>query len=301
MRSWLVTLLTVTPVLAQTATTMPASTPATAGTQPAEDPNRVVLRVGEDTVTAAQFSDLLAQLPPAYQQGPGRRMLAERLMQMKLLAQQARKEHLDQTPQVQRQMEIMRDQVLAGAMAEKAQKSVDEPALRKYYEEHKTDLDRVTARHILVRGANSPVPLVEGKKDLTDEQAKAKADELKARLAKGEDFAAVAKAESDDPGSGARGGDLGTFGRGQMVPAFDATAFSLKEGEVSQPVKTQFGYHLIQVQKHLSPSFEEAKDELNQKMGPAALQTLLEKLKANTKTEMDEKFFGPAATEPMMP
>lgn len=86
----------------------------------------------------------------------------------------------------------------------------------------------VKARHILV-------------------EQESKAKELLDRLKKGEDFAALAKEASIDPGSAAKGGDLGFFKRGAMVKEFDTVAFTLKPGELSEPVKTQFGYHIIQV------------------------------------------------------
>ena len=98
----------------------------------------------------------------------------------------------------------------------------------------------------------------EGKPELTEEQALAKAQEIKKKLAAGGDFAALAKAESDDTGSGANGGELGTFKRNSMVPEFEQVAFSLARGQVSDPIKTQFGYHMIQVDKHDTPRWPES-------------------------------------------
>src|ERR1017187_9098563 len=75
-------------------------------------------------------------------------------------------------------------------------------------------------------------------KELTDEEALAKAQEIRKKLVDGADFATLAKAESDDAGSGANGGDLGTFGKGRMVPAFEQVAFTIAVGELSEPVKS---------------------------------------------------------------
>jgi len=110
---------------------------------------------------------------------------------------------------------------------------VTEDEIRSYFDENRERLgqpEQVRARHILVE---------------TEEQAK----ELKERLEAGEDFAALAKEHSIDRGSAARGGDLGWFGRGVMVEPFEKAAFSLKPGEVSDPVQTDFGYHLILVEE----------------------------------------------------
>ena len=93
--------------------------------------------------------------------------------------------------------------------------------------------DEVWARHILVA-----------------DEATAKA--LRDRLLKGEDFAKVAAEVSTDTGTKDKGGDLGWFGKGAMVPEFETAAFSLKVGEISQPIKSQFGYHIIQVLAHQS-------------------------------------------------
>ncbi len=89
-----------------------------------------------------------------------------------------------------------------------------------------------------ISGTHGPYP---------DAEALALANELRSRILAGEDFAALARAYSDDTGSGANGGDLGWFGKGRMVAPFEEAAFSLPLNQVSEPVKTDFGYHLIEV------------------------------------------------------
>jgi parvulin-like peptidyl-prolyl isomerase len=129
---------------------------------------------------------------------------------------------------------------------------------------------------------------------VTDDEAKAKIEAIRKRIVDGkEDFAKVAKAESDDKHSGEEGGELGTFGHGMMVPQFEQAAFALKAGEISQPVKTQFGYHLIQVEEKKTQPFDEVKDELKQKLGPEKVEQLVTDLKKQNKVELNEKYFGP--------
>jgi len=130
-------------------------------------------------------------------------------------------------------------------------------------------------------------------KDLTEEEALAKATEIKKKLDGGADFATLAKAESDDTGSGANGGDLGNFKHGQMVPAFEAAAFALPTGKVSDPVKTQFGYHLIRMDSKESKTFEQAKAEIVEKLGPEAAKKQADDLRAAAKVTFDDSFFGP--------
>ncbi|MNQ53143.1 Peptidyl-prolyl cis-trans isomerase D [compost metagenome] len=107
--------------------------------------------------------------------------------------------------------------------------------------------------------------LVEVNDKLNEEQAKAKIEQVKQRLDKGEDFAALAKEFSDDSGSAANGGDLGFAGPGVYEPAFEEALYALKQGEVSAPVRTQYGWHLIKllgVQAPEVPSFESLKPKL---------------------------------------
>ncbi|MCK6255869.1 peptidylprolyl isomerase [Fictibacillus sp. KIGAM418] len=92
------------------------------------------------------------------------------------------------------------------------------------------------------------------------------AKEVKAKLDKGEDFAKLAEKYSKDPGSKSKGGDLGYFGKGQMVPEFDKVAFKLKPGQVSDPVKSQFGYHIIKVVDKKTNKFEDKKKQISEEL-----------------------------------
>lgn len=119
------------------------------------------------------------------------------------------------------------------------QLEVTEEEIASYYEEHREEYqqkEQVRARHILV-----------STEERSDEEARERLAEARARLEAGEELAAVAEEMSEDPGSAARGGDLGFFGRGRMVPAFEEAAFGAEPGELVGPVQTQFGYHLIEV------------------------------------------------------
>lgn len=126
---------------------------------------------------------------------------------------------------------------------------VPESDVKAYYDENQQRFaqpELATARHILI--ATGPQDTEEAKAE-----KKAKAEAIRARLAGGEDFAKVAEAETDDPGSKQTGGLYGPFPRGQMVPEFDAAVFSQAIGEVGPLVETQFGYHIIKVEKRDEP------------------------------------------------
>lgn len=138
---------------------------------------------------------------------------------------------------------------------------LDDKALRDYYQQHQDEFTRpeqVHARHILVN--------TEGK---SDAEAQAKIAAAKARLAKGEAFAAVAREVSDEPAAKTSGGDLGYFGRGQMIKEFEDATFGAQVGSLIGPIKTQFGYHLIEVLDKRAAGtqpFEEVREMIRQRL-----------------------------------
>ncbi|WP_312358299.1 SurA N-terminal domain-containing protein [Stutzerimonas balearica] len=135
------------------------------------------------------------------------------------------------------------------------QVEVDEKALQALYEKQVANLaEQRRAAHILIETG-----------ELSDEQAKAKLEEVAKRLQAGESFADLAKEFSQDPGSASEGGDLGYAGPGVYDPAFEEALYALQEGEVSQPVKTEFGWHLIKllgVQSPEVPTLESMRPQL---------------------------------------
>lgn len=130
--------------------------------------------------------------------------------------------------------------------------AVSDDALRAVYEQEQPGL-QVRARHILLRVGPDAAQAAR-------DSAQMLASDLRARAAAGEDFAALAEQYSQDPGSAADGGDLGFFGRGQMVAPFEEAAFALDVGEVSDVVETPFGYHIIKLEERRLPEFDEVKD-----------------------------------------
>ncbi len=262
----------------------------------------VVLTVGKEKITKSEFERLYAEITksvPAEQrgalQGPaGKRQLAEQLAELKAMAQEARVRKIDQQPEIQAQIAMRVDQLLASTFYQQMGNSVkiDDAAVKTYYDAHKSDYELVTARHILIRFKESPVPLRQGQVDRTDEEALAKAKEVRAAIVGGEDFAEAAKKDSDDTGSGVNGGSLGSFGRGSMVKPFEEVAFAAKVGELSEPIKTQFGYHIIQVQEHTNKSLDEARPEIENKMRPEMAQKEIDEIRGKADITFDKDYFG---------
>ncbi|HEX7181780.1 MAG TPA: peptidyl-prolyl cis-trans isomerase [Thermoanaerobaculia bacterium] len=139
----------------------------------------------------------------------------------------------------------------------RGQVNLTDQELRQYYDSHKQEFERpeqVQARHILLKINDQR----------TEEQARQQIEQLRQRIQGGADFAAVAREASEDTSSGARGGDLGSFGRGQMVKEFEDAAFSAKPGEMVT-VKSPFGVHLLQVtgkQPGGVMAFDQAKEQI---------------------------------------
>lgn len=259
-------------------------------------PDAVVLSVGDDKITKAQFDMILSTIPAQQQataQTPkGRRDIADKLAEILALAQEAKAQKLDQTPKIQTQIMLSINQLLANLMyRDFGEAKPDDAMLHAYYDSHKADWEEVKARHILIRFQGSKMPLAEGKKDLTEAEALAKITDLRAKIVAGADFAEVAKENSDDKGSGANGGDLGAFGRGQMVPEFDKEAFLLPAGQISQPVKTQFGYHIIKVESHTTKPFEEVKATIIKRMPEEVAKKSLADLKTKRPAVYNDQYF----------
>ena len=270
----------------------PASAPAAPASEPAVDPNKIIASVGDEKITAGDFNELLAGLPPQTQQQlaahpQGKRRLVDELINLKILSDEARRRKLDQMPATR----LREQQLLAEALT---QSLSDDAADEKFFNDNKDYFSSVSARHILIATEDSAVPTTN---KLTDAQALAKAQQIKARLDKGEDFAAIAKAESDDTSSGEHGGDLGSVSRGKMVKPFEEAVFSLKKDQISDPVRTQYGYHIIQVTSDkTSPTFADARARVAQRR----FEILLDDLKKQAKPQYDEAYFGgkPATTQP---
>lgn len=225
-----------------------------------EQKSGYVAKVGSTTITQEDVSREMKALPEQIQkifEGPeGTERFVNELVKKEILYQEAKKKGLDKSPDYQKKVEDFKKLTLISQLLEKEieeKVKVSDKDVKDYYEAHKKDFtanNQVRASHILVK---------------TEEEAKGIAEQLK----KGADFAKIARAKSIDAGSAKNGGDLGFFSRGQMVPEFENAAFSLKAGEISPPVRTQYGYHIIKVTERKEGKvveFEKIKGLLTQRL-----------------------------------
>jgi len=230
---------------------------------------KILAEVSGYKLTLKEFNDQVASLPPQLQMAVARnpqlkQQLLERWVQLTLMAKQARSEKMGDRPAVKKRIQDMTNALLAQEYMKEnveGKVKVTDKEVKNYYKKHKSEFvqpEQVRARHILVK-----VPAKADKKQW--EEARKKAEMIRAKALKGEDFAKLAQKYSDDPGSKGRGGDLGYFQKGRMVPEFEQAAFALKEGQISQPVKTTFGYHIIKSEGK-KPSKQESFKDVQQKI-----------------------------------
>jgi peptidyl-prolyl cis-trans isomerase C len=262
-------------------------------------PGRVILQVGEIALTAGQLDQILEAYPEAqrvYVNGPGRPQFIEQLIRVLMLSQEGKRRKLDQTDRYRNQLTYSAAGILSTHTEEDIRKKIkiDDSMLQDYLKAHPLEYMQLRARHILIRTQGSSLSLEPGQKELTDAEALAKTQEIRAKIVAGADFAEVAKAESNDPSTNTKGGDLGFFKRGQLPPSIEEAAFALKPGEISQPVKTSMGYIVVKVEESKPvKSFEELRPELERNLRNEMARRYVEDLKALTKIEIDPEFAAP--------
>jgi len=226
---------------------------------------------------------------PANDEAGKRDYLVNYLTDMMLIAKAAEAKKIPDSAQFKQRLAFMRNKALMETvLGEESKTAMTEPALHKIYDDATKTMSReqeVRARHILFR-VNDP-----------NDQAASKAAEDKVkqtidRIKKGEDFGTLATALTEDPAGKQDGGDLGYFTRDQMVPEFSEVAFNLEKGQVSGPVKTAFGWHVLKVEDKRTrepPPFDQVRGEIEQFASRQAQVDLVTKLRANAKIERLDK------------
>jgi peptidyl-prolyl cis-trans isomerase C len=245
----------------------------------AEDSSPVVARangvdIHESDLTFAE-EEIGGNMP---QMGPDQKRdyLITYLADVIVMSQAAEQKKVGDNPDVQRRLSFDRNRVLMEALLQQAGKAaVTDAAMKQVYDDAVKQMpaeQEVHARHILVP---------------TEEEAKA----IEAELKKGADFATLAKEKSKDPGA-ADGGDLGYFTKDQMVPEFAEAAFKLDKGQISDPIHTQFGWHIIKVEDKRTkptPTFDQVKVQLENYVAHRAQAELVDSLRKSAQIERLDK------------
>src|SRR3982075_679338 len=245
----------------------------------AEDANPVLAKVNgaeirqsDVALAEEELGPSLAQMDPA----PKKDNVLSFLIDMKIVSKPAEHKKVENNEDFKKRLAFTRSRLLMDSLlASEGKAATTDDAMKKVYEDASKQIageQEVHARHILVE---------------TEDEAKA----VKAELDKGADFAELAKKKSKDPGA-SDGGDLGFFTKDQMVPEFSTVAFALEHGKISDPVKSQFGWHIIKVEEkrnRKAPDFEQVKGQIETYGRRKAQAESVAKLREAAKVERMDK------------
>jgi peptidyl-prolyl cis-trans isomerase C len=259
----------------------------------AQDANPVLAKVNGAEIRASdvalaeeELGPSLAQMDPATK----KENVLSFLIDMKIVSKEAEDKKIADRDDFKTRLAFARNRLLMdNLLAVEGKAATTDENMKKVYEDAAKQISgeqEVHARHILVE---------------TEDQAK----KIEAELKKGADFAEIAKKESKDPGA-ADGGDLGFFTKDQMVPEFSTVAFALEPGKISDPVKTQFGWHVIKVEEkrtRKAPDFEQVKPQIETYVVRKAQADYVAKLRTAAKVERLDKpdEAKPDAAKPVAP
>lgn len=244
-----------------------------------EQKGAYLAKVGSVKITEADLDREIKNLPEFAQKlfegSGGKEKFLDELVKKELLYQEAVKKGLDKDTEYLKKLEDFKKLTLISVLLEKQieeKTKVSDQEVKDYYEQHKNDLasiSKMRASHILVKSEDE-------------------ARKILARIKKGEDFAKIAEKSSLDTGTAKNGGDLGYFSQGQMVPEFESAAARLKAGEISEPVKTRFGYHIIKVtdkQMGKPVEFEKIRSNIYQRLAAEKQKEFFDSYISDLKTQ----------------
>ncbi len=245
-----------------------------------KDDGKILATIDGDKITLEEFNKELDRIPANMKMlvltQSGKQSFLDRYIVKRLLLDEANKESIDKDKEFQERANDIREQLLIESLLKKKVMTNINPSeqeLKEYYEKNKEKFktgQEIDTRQILVK---------------TEKEA----NEIRAKLDKGEDFAELAKRFSIDPSAKATGGAIGFHAKGSLLPEYEAVAFKLtKVGQISAPVKTQLGYHIIQLQGMKQSSytpFEEVKDFIKQRIVQEKQSDVLEKYVSDLKAK----------------
>lgn len=251
-------------------------TPSSGSKTEAKTGGQVLAEVNSGSITTGDFNRELKNLPEYLKSmadtPQGRKEMLDTMVIRELILQQASKDGVDKGPEIEEKLQDLKKRLIVEAFLKKkveSESQVSDADLKKFYDQNidkfKTG-EQVKASHILVK---------------TEKEAK----DILAQIKAGGNFEELAKKHSVDSSS-AKGGDLGWFGKGSMVPAFEKAALALKEGQVSDVVKSDFGFHIIKLTGKRPAGtrpFEEVKEQIKAAIMPTKQQEVFQKIKEELK------------------
>ncbi|WP_396589148.1 peptidylprolyl isomerase [Bermanella sp. R86510] len=241
--------------------------------------------VGSKSIDKSEFSQYMEAKGIANKSLSAQKSLLENYVHRQALTESIEMQGAVDTNKIDQQVKDYRDQLLLNAYFDAyIAENVTDEAIKNYYSANADQFEKEKSHvaHILLR-------LRSGMTDEEVEVEKLKAFEIHSKLKKGEDFADLANQESDDKISAKKGGDLGWIVKGSIDPVFSKVAFELEEGQVSEPIRTAFGFHILKVleaPKTVKIGFNDVKGEIRHTLKAKAKQAELERLKSDVEVEI---------------
>lgn len=276
-----------------------------------EDPTRVVATVNGQKVTAEQALKLLQAVPQnelqqIQQKGGGLPSALQQIFLMQHLSTLAAQQHLEQQEPLKTQIEFNKENILAQAyinqISEKANPSAQD--VKSFYDQHPQDFQEAKLSAIIVNftpnGAKA-APNTPGAR--SEEQAKAKADDLVKKLRGGANFADLAKSDSDHKASADKGGQLGTYAPDKLPKEISDPLFKLKAGEITDPIRESSGFYILKLESLDKKTFEQAQGDIVTQLKSQEVRKVIDQTNAQYQVQVqDTDFFGlPGTTSPNTP
>jgi hypothetical protein len=280
-----------------------AAAPAVPAAQakPAVPPDKVVMKVGDQEMTAAQMQALIGGLPPQVQrmvatQGP--RNVGEQYALMLALSAKAVSDHLDQDPEYTQRIKLQERQMLAQAEYKKigADIKVTPDDISQYFTAHKSDFDQVEIRKITVR--KKAADAKPGMPGLSAAEARAKAEEIRKALVDGGDPAKLADTYKTPPGAVYIETTPRAVRRGNLQAGIDAKVFDLKDGEITDIQENPQSFYFTQVAKHSEAQLSDASQEIETKLKEEKVQAAIDAMKTSSNVWLDPDYFGAPPAPP---
>jgi hypothetical protein len=288
-------------LLGRNGVTDPSETVERPGGETVEGPTErpagdfVLASVNGEPIYHTEFELAVQSLPAAAQPiaalPAGRRVILDEIIKLKVLKQAAQRKGLDRDPEIAVQLSSALDNMLAAVALEKLVEDSPED-LRAFYDAYSNQFRGTRVRQVLVAYDGGVLPPKSGGKAMSEADAKKKAAGIASRIRGGEDFAAVARAESDDDQSAEAGGSLGLVRPGQLGAALDEAIEGLEPNQVSDPIKSAYGIHVFEVTGREVSAFEDVENALRQQGDQLRAQIVLNDLKEKAKVTIEnDEFF----------
>jgi parvulin-like peptidyl-prolyl isomerase len=288
------------------------TTPTATAVVQSTPPDAVVIAIGDVQVAAREVNRILETMPAQFRpfySGPGKRQLADIIVNNKLLFQEAERRKLQDKDPVNLDIRISREAILTAAARTEMEKeiAITDDAMQKYLDENMAKYEQAKVRRIVIcstAGLNIN-PNQPAGSCLAPEEAQSKAEEIRKKLLAGADFEEMAAKFSSDTMSSGKGGDLGYIRRGHqmplIVPPVEEAIFTIPVGSISAVIPSAFGFEIVKVEDRRKPKVQDVRREVEPQLRKQKVDDLLKEWKTKQTVTINEGFFAPRQVAPTAP